>query len=72
MWRRKVPAYHGPARAGHDGMALSGVFPIAMLFTRCRGGVSHNPAEYASPEDMGASARVLRHLLLDLAGSLAS
>jgi allantoate deiminase len=30
-----------------------------MLFVRCRGGVSHNPAEYASPQDIGAGARVL-------------
>jgi allantoate deiminase len=23
-----------------------------MLFVRCKGGISHNPAEYASPDDM--------------------
>lgn len=63
-----VTPFRLPSGAGHDGMALSGVFPIAMLFTRCRAGISHNPAEYASPEDMGLSARVLRAALLDLAG----
>jgi allantoate deiminase len=45
--------------AGHDAMAFRGLWPIAMLFVRCRGGVSHNPAEYASPEDMALAARVL-------------
>jgi allantoate deiminase len=43
------------------------VIPLAMLFTRCRAGISHNPAEYASPDDMGISARVLHRFLLDLA-----
>jgi allantoate deiminase len=39
--------------AGHDGMSMAKLCPIAMLFVRCKGGVSHNPAEYASPADMG-------------------
>jgi allantoate deiminase len=67
-----IEPYRLPSGAGHDGMALSGVLPIAMLFTRCRDGISHNPAEYASPDDMGVSARVLRRLLLDLAASVRS
>ncbi len=51
--------------AGHDGMSFRGRIPVGMIFVRCRGGVSHNPAEYASPADMGAAARVLFDLLLD-------
>lgn len=39
--------------AGHDGIMMSHACPVVMLFVRCRGGVSHNPAEYASPADMG-------------------
>jgi allantoate deiminase len=39
--------------AGHDGIMMAHACPIVMLFVRCRGGVSHNPAEYASPGDMG-------------------
>jgi allantoate deiminase len=45
--------------AGHDGMAFGGILPFAMLFVRCRRGVSHHPDEYASPADIDAAARVL-------------
>lgn len=45
--------------AGHDGQAMSKLCPIGMLFVRCRGGISHNPAEYASPDDMGLAAAAL-------------
>lgn len=30
-----------------------------MIFVRCKDGVSHNPAEYTSPEDCAAGAQVL-------------
>ena len=43
--------------AGHDGQAVARLCPIAMLFVRCRGGISHNPAEFASVEDMGTGRR---------------
>ncbi len=45
--------------AGHDGTAMAKLCPIGMLFVRCRGGVSHNPAEYASPADMGRAVAAL-------------
>jgi allantoate deiminase len=45
--------------AGHDGMAMIGVTDIAMLFVRCRGGVSHHPGEHAETADVDAGARVL-------------
>lgn len=45
--------------AGHDGMAMAKLCPIAMMFVRCRGGISHNPAEYTSPADMGLAAAAL-------------
>ncbi len=48
-----------PSGAGHDGMSMVKLCPIAMLFVRCRGGVSHNPAEYASPADMGLAIAAL-------------
>jgi allantoate deiminase len=43
--------------AGHDGQAMAKLCPIGMLFVRCRGGVSHNPMEYASPRDLGLAGR---------------
>jgi allantoate deiminase len=45
--------------AGHDGTAMAKLCPIGMLFVRCRGGISHNPAEYASPSDMGLAVAAL-------------
>jgi allantoate deiminase len=45
--------------AGHDGLMMSKLCPIAMLFVRCKAGVSHNPAEYASPHDMGLAIAAL-------------
>jgi allantoate deiminase len=48
-----------PSGAGHDGLMMSKLCPIGMLFVRCRGGVSHNPAEYASPQDIGMATAVL-------------
>ena len=33
--------------------------PVGMLFVRCRLGISHNPAEYASPQDMGLAVAAL-------------
>ena len=48
-----------PSGAGHDGMALKSIADIAMLFVRCRGGISHNPAESISAEAAAAGARVL-------------
>jgi allantoate deiminase len=37
--------------AGHDAMVMAALCPTAMLFIRCRGGVSHNPAESVDPAD---------------------
>jgi allantoate deiminase len=48
-----------PSGAGHDAMAFDKIIPFAMLFVRCRGGISHNPDEYASPADIDIAARVL-------------
>jgi allantoate deiminase len=49
--------------AGHDGTAMAKLCPIGMLFVRCRGGISHNPAEYASPADMGLAVAALIHFI---------
>jgi len=55
-----------PSGAGHDAMAFRGRIPCAMIFTRCRGGISHHPSEYATPADMELSARVLHDFVLSL------
>jgi allantoate deiminase len=53
--------------AGHDAVALSTRMPVAMLFVRCAGGVSHNPAESVTVEDVAAAIEVLDRFVLGLA-----
>jgi allantoate deiminase len=48
-----------PSGAGHDGLAMVHLCPIAMLFVRCRGGVSHNPAESISAADADIAVGIL-------------
>ena len=48
-----------PSGAGHDGMAMIAVTDIGMIFLRCAGGVSHNPAEAISVEDAEIGGQVL-------------
>ncbi|KAH9903918.1 putative N-carbamoyl-L-amino acid hydrolase [Xylariomycetidae sp. FL2044] len=45
--------------AGHDSVYTARKVPTAMIFVRCRDGVSHHPAEYARPEDCAAGAQAL-------------
>lgn len=52
--------------AGHDGVAISKICPIAMLFIRCRDGLSHHSDEYATPEDIGTGIEILTHFLKSL------
>ena len=54
-----LPRYRLPSGAGHDGMAIVAIAPIVMLFVRCEKGISHNPAERVTREDVEAGARVL-------------
>ena len=52
-----------PSGAGHDGMAMIDIADVAMVFVRCRGGISHNPAEHVETVDADAGARVLLRLI---------
>ena len=49
--------------AGHDAVALAEVTEVAMLFVRCREGLSHHPDEFATPEDIALAVRVLTDFL---------
>jgi allantoate deiminase len=52
-----------PSGAGHDAQVMAKLCPMAMLFVRCKGGISHNPAEFASEQDIGlAIAALLRFI----------
>jgi allantoate deiminase len=48
-----------PSGAGHDAQVMAKLCPMAMLFVRCKGGISHNPAEFASEADMGLGIAAL-------------
>jgi allantoate deiminase len=49
--------------AGHDAAMMAAVAPVAMLFVRCAGGVSHHPDESATTEDVAAAIDVLDRCL---------
>ena len=52
----------------HDASNVATVAPTAMIFVRCRDGISHNVNEYAAPDDLAAGATVLLHAMLQKAG----
>lgn len=54
---------HMNSGAGHDAMHLAAICPTTMLFIPCKGGISHNPAEYAKNEDICAGVEVLAEIL---------
>ena len=57
--------------AGHDGVVMSAMASIAMLFVRCRGGLSHHADEYAAPADVEVALRVIVDFLERLAATIA-
>jgi allantoate deiminase len=52
-----------PSGAGHDAAILALLFPVAMLFVRCRDGLSHHPDEFVSLKDIRAALEVTVALL---------
>jgi len=54
--------------AGHDACNLARVTPTAMIFVPCEGGISHNEAENAKPEDLAAGCDVLLQAMVARAG----
>jgi allantoate deiminase len=56
-----------PSGAGHDAAALAAICPVAMLFVRCKGGVSHNPAESVKTADVASAIGVLTDFIQTLA-----
>ncbi|MDR6706156.1 allantoate deiminase [Novosphingobium sp. 1748] len=53
------PARRLVSGAGHDAMVMAQLCPTAMLFIRCRDGISHNPAEHVEPADAEAALAVM-------------
>lgn len=52
-----------PSGAGHDGVYMSEITDVAMLFVRCKGGISHNPAESVETADVGVAIDVLSRFI---------
>lgn len=77
LLERSVKAVQGKSLslvsgAGHDGVVMSALTPVAMLFVRCRDGLSHHPDEYASAADLEIALRVMVDFLQRMAQQHAS
>ncbi len=55
--------------AGHDGMQLTDLCSVGMIFVRSKGGISHSSAEWSSKEDCISGCSVLYRTVLGLAGT---
>jgi N-carbamoyl-L-amino-acid hydrolase len=53
-----------PSGAGHDAQQVAHLGPIGMIFVPSRGGISHSPREYSSPDDVANGAEVLYRTVL--------
>jgi N-carbamoyl-L-amino-acid hydrolase len=68
-WERAVealglPCYRLPSGAGHDAMKLHKIMPQAMLFVRGQNsGISHNPLESTTSDDMQLAILAFQQLL---------
>lgn len=58
-----LPARRLPSGAGHDAMVMADLCPVAMLFIRCEGGISHNPAEAVTEADCALAAQAMLHFI---------
>jgi N-carbamoyl-L-amino-acid hydrolase len=63
-----VPLHRLPSGAGHDAMKLHDLLPQAMLFVRGQNaGISHNPLESTSSDDMQLAVEAFDQLIALLA-----
>jgi ureidoglycolate amidohydrolase len=64
---QKIPHRKMISRAYHDSLFMARIAPTGMIFIPCRGGVSHRPDEYTSPEAIARGVEVLALTLGQLA-----
>jgi allantoate deiminase len=57
-----------PSGAGHDAAVMAALTPVAMLFVRCAGGISHSPNESVTRADVAAAIEVVMRFLDGQAG----
>jgi len=60
---KMIQSYRLPSGAGHDAMIIGEKWPVAMLFTQSKGGISHNPAEWSDLNDCVQTVHVLKNFL---------
>lgn len=58
------PTHTLPSGAGHDTVVLSKLTDVAMLFVRCKGGISHHPDEAVKEEDVAVAIQVMERFLV--------
>ena len=56
------------SRAYHDTLFMAQICPSTMIFIPCRGGISHRPDEFSSPEQIETGVRILTQTLAQAAG----
>ena len=61
--RRQRRTVHLHSGAGHDAAVMAAITPVAMLFVRCKGGISHHPDESASAKDIEMALKVLEEFV---------
>ncbi|TDF38681.1 Zn-dependent hydrolase [Alteromonadaceae bacterium M269] len=55
-----------PSGAGHDAQDMVSIAPTGMIFVPSKGGISHSPKEYTSPDEMAKGADVLLRAILEI------
>lgn len=63
---RGLPSMRMPSGAGHDGVFISQIGPIGMIFLPCRDGRSHTPEEWAEPAECAIAAQVMLDAIIEL------
>jgi N-carbamoyl-L-amino-acid hydrolase len=56
------------AAAGHDSVLIAPLCPSAMLFIPSVGGITHNPREFSTEEQVARGAQILLDAVLERAG----
>lgn len=67
-----VPVEQLLSGAGHDAAQMAALTPVAMLFVRCEEGISHNPAESVTKEDVEMAVEVMGRFMELVANNIGS
>jgi allantoate deiminase len=54
----------------HDAMVMASACDIGMIFVRCKDGISHNPAEFASYDDLAIGTELLYKTALQVSSKI--